>query len=68
MTSTLFENNDPGKQNLKVWIGEQFKEYSSWPQREIHDPVNGVMKEPAFPDPVTSFSQLTVGAGWILVS
>jgi len=68
MTSTLFENNDPGEQNLKVWVGGQFKEYSSWPMREITDPVNGVTEEPAFPDPVTNFSQLTAGAGWILVT
>ncbi len=68
MTSTDYQNNDPGKQNLKVWIGEQFKEYSSWPNPEINDPVNGVTKEPAFPDPLTNFSQLTAEAGWILVT
>jgi len=64
MTSTLFENNDPGNQNLKVWVGEQFKEYSSWPNREIENSVN----EPDFPDPVTDFSQLTAGSGWILAT
>lgn len=67
MTPTLLENNEIGVQNLKVWIGGQFKEYSSWPIRQISDSVNGTMKEPAFPDPVTDFSQLTVPLGFILV-
>ncbi len=67
MTSTLFEDNDPGNKNLKVWIGGQFKEYSSWPAREINDSVNGATKEPAFPDPVTGFSQLTAALGFIVV-
>ena len=63
MTSTIFENNDSGNQNLKVWIGSEFKEYSSWPSREIENSAN----EPDFPDPVTDFSQLTVGLVFILV-
>lgn len=67
MTSTSFENNDLGNQNLKVWIGGQFKEYLSWPIRQINDSVGGAMKEPEFPDPVTDFSQLTVALGFILV-
>jgi len=62
MTNTTFENSDSGNQNLKVKIGSEFKEYSSWPNRVIENSVN----EPDFPDPLTDFSQLTSGAGWIL--
>jgi len=62
MTNTIFENSDSGNQNLKVWIGSEFKEYSSWPNRVIENSVS----EPDFPDPVTAFSQLTSEAGWIL--
>jgi len=68
MTTTIFENNETGIQNLKVHIGGQFKDYSLWPTREIIDSVNGTMEEPDFPDPVTDFSQLTVPLGFIISS
>ena len=68
MTTTDFKNHESGSGNIKVTIDGQTKEYSSFPNRTIVDEYDVSIKEPAFPDPVTSFAQLTVGLGWILAT